>query len=108
MADYDSHGGDPPVQPCSVLMAQGQEVDLQPVFWGMEEEGIPFEVQEVPRGEAVGRWPKKRPTCRRLMSVSASKGAKGMLALHHRDLPADHPLFVLKLREAQHVASCDG
>ena len=26
-------------------------------------------------------------------------GAKGTLALHHRDLPADHPLFVFKLRE---------
>ena len=38
----------------SVLIVRGRSVDLQSVFWGMEEEGIPFEVQECPSGEAVG------------------------------------------------------
>jgi hypothetical protein len=27
-------------------------------------------------------------------------GAKGTIVLHHRDLPADQPLFVLNLRQA--------
>ena len=33
---------------------------------------------------------------------------RGTLALHHRDLPGDQPLFVIRLRDAGRCASCGG
>ncbi len=83
----------------SVLIVRGRTVDLQPVFWGMEEEGIPFEVQECPAGEAVG-VAKEAAQMSPLNVGIGVDGAKGTIVLHHRDLPADQPLFVLNLGEA--------
>jgi hypothetical protein len=83
----------------SVLIVRGRSVDLQSVFWGMEEEGIPFEVQECPSGEAVG-VAKEAAQMSPLNVGIGVDGTKGTIVLHHRDLPADQPLFVLKLREA--------
>ena len=83
----------------SVLMVRGKDVDLQPVFFGMEEEGIPFEVQECPSGEAVG-VAKEAAQMSPLNVGIGVDGAKGTVVLHHRDLPADQPMFVLKFREA--------
>lgn len=83
----------------SVLVVRGRSVDLQPVFWGMEEEGIPFEVQEWPSGEAVG-VAKEAAHMSPLNVGIGVDGVKGTIVLHHRDLPADQPLFVLNLCEA--------
>jgi hypothetical protein len=83
----------------SVLIVLGRSVDLQSVFWGMEEEGIPFEVQECPSGEAVG-VAKEAAQMSPLNVGIGVDGTKGTIVLHHRDLPADQPLFVLNLREA--------
>jgi hypothetical protein len=83
----------------SVVIVRGGNVDLQPVYWGMEEEGIPFEVQECPSGEAAG-VAKEAAHMSPLNVGIGVDGAKGTVVLHHRDLPADQPLFVLKLREA--------
>ena len=82
-----------------VLAVRGRSVDLQPVFWGMEEEGIPFEVQECSAGESVG-VAKEAAHMSPLNVGIGVDGARGMIVLHHRDLPADQPLFVLNLREA--------
>src|SRR5579863_3482229 len=82
----------------SVLTVRGGTVDLQPVYWGMEEEGIPFEVEECPSGEAVG-VAKEAAHMSPLNVGIGVDGAKGTVVLHHRDLPADQPLFVLNLRE---------
>ncbi len=65
----------------------------------MEEEGIPFEVEECPSGEAVG-VAKEAAHMSPLNVGIGVDGAKGTMVLHHRDLPADQPLFVLDLREA--------
>lgn len=83
----------------SVLLLRGRNADLQPVFWGMEEEGIPFEVEECPAGEVVG-VAKEAAHMSPLNVGIGVDGAKGTVVLHHRDLPADEPLFVLNFREA--------
>ena len=75
----------------SVLIVRGRSVDLQSVFWGMEEEGIPFEVQECPSGEAVG-VAKEAAQMSPLNVGIGVDGTKGTIVLHHRDLPADQPL----------------
>ena len=82
----------------SVLVVRGKDIDLQAVFWGMEEEGIPFEVQEWPTGEAVG-VAKEAAMMSPLNVGIGVDPARGAIVLHHRDLPADQPLFVLNLRE---------
>jgi hypothetical protein len=82
----------------SVLTLRGRSVDLQQVFWGMEEEGIPFEVEECPSGEVVG-MAKQAAQMSPLNVGIGVDGAKGTVVLHHRDLPADQPMFVLNLRE---------
>jgi hypothetical protein len=82
----------------NVLIVQGGNVDLQPVFWGMEEEGIPFAVEECSSGEAIGVA--KEAAHMSPLNVGIGVDAtRGTVALHHRDLPADRPLFVLRLRE---------
>ena len=37
-----------------VLLVRGRVAEIQPVLWGMEEEGIPFEIQECSSGEVIG------------------------------------------------------
>jgi hypothetical protein len=86
-----------------VLLTQAQRVDLQPVLWGLEEEGIPVDMEEAKTGNAVA-LAKEAAHMSPLNVGIGVDGREDTLALHHRDLPADHPLFVLKLRE---VGSCD-
>src|ERR1700760_873114 len=82
-----------------VLLVRGRAADIQPVLWGMEEEGIPFEVQECSAGEVIG-VAKEAAHISPLNVGIGVDGAKGTIVLHHRDLPADQPLFVLNFREA--------
>jgi hypothetical protein len=83
-----------------VLIVRGRSADLQPVFWGMEEEGIPYEIQESSSGEAVG-IAKEAAHMSPLNVGIAFDGAKGTIVLHHRDLKPDDPLFVLNLHEVK-------
>lgn len=82
-----------------VLVIRGATVDLQPVFWGMEEEGIPYDVQECASGEAVAVAKEAAHIAPLNVGIGVD-GGRGRIVLHHRDLPADQPLFVLNLREA--------
>ncbi len=82
-----------------VLALQAKNIDLQPVFWGLEEEGIPFDVQEVSRGNAVA-LAKEAAQMSPLNVGIAVSGVEQSVVLHHRDLPADQPLFVIDLRNA--------
>jgi hypothetical protein len=89
-----------------VLVVRGGSVDLNPVFWGMEEEGIPYEVQECPAGEAVGVA--KEASMMSPLNVGIGVDPlKGTIVLHHRDLPADQPLFVFQFREIGAQAYAD-
>lgn len=87
-----------------VLTVQAASIDLQPVFWGLEEEGIPFEVRESPHGRAVA-LAKEAAQMSPLNVGIAVSGSEQTIALHHRDLPADQPLFTLRLQgnERQHL-----
>jgi len=82
-----------------VLALQARNIDLQSVFWGLEEEGIPFDVQEVAHGGAVA-LAKEAAQMSPLNVGIAVNGVEGSVVLHHRDLPADQPLFVINLRNA--------
>jgi propanediol dehydratase-reactivating factor small subunit len=82
-----------------VLLVRGRAIDIQPVLWGMEEEGIPFEIQECSSGEVIG-VAKEAAHISPLNVGIGVDGAQGTIVLHHRDLPADQPLFVLSFREA--------
>ena len=69
-----------------------------PILWGLEEEGIPAEVQEVSGGGAVVLA--KRAADMSPLNVGIGmNGAEGMVALHHRDLPAEKPLFTLTMKD---------
>lgn len=82
----------------NVLIVEGRDVDLRPVFWGMEEEGIPFEVEECSSGEAIAVANEAAHMSPLNVGIGVDAEA-GTIVLHHRDLPADQPLFVLKLRD---------
>ena len=82
-----------------VLLVRGCVAEIQPVLWGMEEEGIPFEIQECSSGEVIG-VAKEAAHISPLNVGIGVDGAKGTIVLHHRDLPADQPLFVVNFREA--------
>src|SRR5512146_2220063 len=81
-----------------VLMARAGSVELQPVLWGLEEEGIPVDVQAISTGEAIA-IAKEAAHMSPLNVGIGVDGTKQEIALHHRDLPADQPLFVLKVQE---------
>ena len=97
MADYTPMSEDrrPSVR---ILASQAAEVDLDSVFYGLEEEGIPVDVHEAMRGNAV-RLAKEAAQMSPLNVGIGVDGREGTLVLPHRDLPEDHPLFVLKLGE---------
>jgi hypothetical protein len=82
-----------------VLLSRGSEAELQPVFWGLEEEGIPVEVEEWAQGDAVA-LAKEASHMSPLNVGIAFDGVRAQLVLHHRDLPADQPLFVVNVRDA--------
>lgn len=81
-----------------VLLSRANAADLQPVFWGLEEEGIPAEVEEWSQGDAIA-LAKEAAHMSPLNVGIAVDGVKADLVLHHRDLPAGQPMFVLNLRE---------
>jgi hypothetical protein len=77
-----------------VCHASGKE--LQPVLWGLEEEGIPADVMEVTNGKAVA-MAKEAAHMSPLNVGIAIHGQEGVTVLHHRDLPPDRPLFTLSI-----------
>lgn len=68
---------------------------LAPILWGLEEEGIPAEIQPASAG-SVAEMAKRAADGSPLNVGIAVSGAERAVALHHRDLAADRPLFVLR------------
>ena len=66
----------------------------QPVLWGLEEEGIPYEIREASRGGAVDLA--RQAAHGSPLDVGIAIGEGGEVILHHRDLPAETPLFSLE------------
>lgn len=66
---------------------------FQPVLWGLEEEGIPFEIREVNNGTVVDMA--KQAADGSPFNVGIGVGKNGAIVLHHHDLPTEAPLFSL-------------
>jgi len=64
------------------------------IMWGLEEEGIPAEIQKVTAGstKAVA---KQAADGSKLNVGIGINGTKKEIVLHHRDLPQEKPLFTL-------------
>ena len=62
------------------------------IRWGLEEEGIPFEIQNVSHGTAEHLGKEAALNSRLNVGIGLDGPAKAV-ALHHRDLPDDKPLF---------------
>jgi propanediol dehydratase-reactivating factor small subunit len=73
---------------------------LQPILWGLEEEGIPAQIQPSAAGH-VAEMAKLAADGSPLNVGIAVCGADGAVALHHRDLAAPQPLFVLREPELE-------
>jgi len=74
---------------------------FQPVLWGLEEEGIPFEIREVSNGPIVDLA--KQAADGSPLNVGIGIGGSGEVILHHHDLPAEAPLFSLTTKPRQPV-----
>lgn len=75
---------------------------FQPVLWGLEEEGIPFEVREVGDGSGVDLA--KQAADGSPLNVGIGLGGRGEVVLHHSDLPPATPLFTLSIESRQAIA----
>lgn len=62
------------------------------IRWGLEEEGIPFEIQHVAHGTAESLGKEAALNSRLNVGIGLD-GPKKAVALHHRDLPDEKPLF---------------
>lgn len=71
---------------------------LQPVLWGMEEEGIPFEIHEAGNGSIQQLAKKSADTSP--LNIGLAQNGDGVVVLHHRDLPAETPLFSVDSKSA--------
>lgn len=78
-----------------ILRVQSVMTDrMDPLLWGIEEEGVPFEVQAVTTAESVAELA-KRAALNSALNVGIAVDERGEIALHHRDLPVGTPLFSL-------------
>ena len=77
-----------------IIAIQADTQDLNPVLWGLEEEEIPAEVRELPVGD-VEALAYQAAHMSALNVGIAINGKDRKIALSHRDLPQDHPLFLL-------------
>jgi len=64
---------------------------FQPILWGLEEEGVPFEVRETGNGPLVELA--KQAADSSPLNVGIGIGGRGEVILHHQDLPEETPLF---------------
>lgn len=69
---------------------------IQPVLWGLEEEGIPFKINEVSSGPMTGFA--KQAADSSPLRVGIGIGGTGEVVLHHHDLPTGSPLFRLSTK----------
>lgn len=82
-----------------ILVCRADPRSLQSILWGLEEEGIPAEVGDRPEGDAVGLAHQAAHMSSLNVGIAVC-GADDVVVLHHRDLAADRPLFVVGRQSA--------
>lgn len=85
-----------------IMTLQVSAQGAMPILWGLEEEGIPAYIHEVSGGGAV-TLAKQAADMSPLNVGIGMNGAEGMVALHHRDLPGEQPLFTLAMKDVRTV-----
>jgi hypothetical protein len=85
-----------------IITCHVSDRELLPILWGLEEEGIPGEVQSVSSGDAVA-LAKQAAHMSALNVGIALSGEEGKVVLHHRDLADGSPLFTVALRGVQNA-----
>ena len=79
----------------TVLILKAQSVQanrIEPVLWGIEEEGVPYETRGVVSAEPTTELAKKAAQ-NSALNVGIAMNEVGEIVLHHRDLPVGMPLF---------------
>ncbi|MGA7877965.1 MAG: glycerol dehydratase reactivase beta/small subunit family protein [Desulfoferrobacter sp.] len=85
-----------PDKPAVLILSDGavEEELVNPILWGLEEEGIPSEFRETvaQNGESIS----KKAAEQSLLGVGIGINERGSsISLHHRDLLDEKPLFIL-------------
>ena len=76
---------------------------VEPILWGLEEEGIPADLR--PADSAPAPLLAKRAADGSPLNVGIGiNAADRIVALHHRDLPAERPLFSLVAEELNPIS----
>lgn len=70
------------------------EAIIQPILWGLEEEGIPADFRQSPTEGAESLAKLAADGSPLNVGIGIDEAEKGV-ALHHRDLPRGKPLFLL-------------
>jgi hypothetical protein len=84
-------------KPVVIILAvqPAPEATIAPILWGLEEEGVPAELYEVASGEAEALA--KEAATRSPLNVGIGINLDNLtIALHHRNLPLERPLFILR------------
>jgi tRNA(Leu) C34 or U34 (ribose-2'-O)-methylase TrmL len=81
-----------------ILACHATDRELLPILWGLEEEGIPADIQNVSSGEAV-ILAKQAAHASPLNVGIALNGLEGSIVLHHRDLSGECPMFTLSFKD---------
>lgn len=79
----------------AILILRDQSVRtnrIGPVLWGIEEEGVPYEIRGVVPAEPAAELAKKA-ALNSALNVGIAMNEVGEIVLHHRDLPEGTPLF---------------
>ena len=93
----------------AVLILRAQSVQtnrIEPVLWGIEEEGVPYEMLGVVPAESATELAKKAAQ-NSALNVGIAMNEVGEIVLHHRDLPVGMPLFAFPPGSCAH-SSCGG
>jgi hypothetical protein len=84
-------------KPVVIILAVGPTPakTISPIFWGLEEEGVPAELYEVEGGEAeaLGKEAADRSPLNVGIGINLNDS---VISLHHRNLPLEQPLFTLR------------
>lgn len=82
-----------------IIACGANDGELKPILWGLEEEGIPAEMESASSGCALV-LAKQAAHMSKLNVGIAFNAADGEIVLHHRDLAGECPLFKLASRNA--------